>query len=100
MFTLEIGGRPIAAINSRSKGVAQEVLGDPHFREELRSLVDGLGARLWDGAAPIRVRESLCEEATELKAAFQAAVESGAASPEDEDAYVVFLLPIHDAKAG
>jgi hypothetical protein len=100
MFTLEIGGRPIAAINTRSKAVAQEVFGDAHFREELRSLVDGLGAPLWDGAASIRVRESLCEEAIELKTAFQAAVKSGAASPEDEQAYVVFLVPIHDAKAG
>ncbi|WP_159994160.1 hypothetical protein [Roseomonas sp. 18066] len=110
MFTLEIGGRPIAVIDTDEED-ARELVDSAPFRGDLQRLLSE-DKPLWDGTAPLTVRAATEEEIAEFEASddegdeedFADAAddeadegEDGEEDEEDEDAAVVlFLVPITD----
>ena len=93
MFTLEIGGKPIA-ITDTEEAQAREIFESDEFRQDL-TVMTSEGAPLWDGQAPLFIRPTSEEEV----AAF-GAPEFDVDDDEDEEdggVFVTFLVPIdHD----
>ena len=91
MFTLEIGGRPVAVLNLPTVADAEELLGDKEFRNDLTAL-QYEGWPLWDGQAAMSLREATGDERGEF--------ESSAADEDDEDgSFVMFLMDVTDSDA-
>jgi hypothetical protein len=65
MFTLEIGGRPVAVLNLPTVADAEELLGDKEFRNDLTAL-QSEGRPLWDGQAAMSLREATADERAAL----------------------------------
>ncbi|MBC9175794.1 hypothetical protein [Pseudoroseomonas ludipueritiae] len=91
MFTLEIGGRPMAVMNT-SEEDARAIVEGEGFREDLTRLKSG-NAPLWDGKATLNLRPSNEEEVAEFE-------ESQAEDEEDDDdedaTTILFLVPLDD----
>ena len=66
MFTLEIGGQPIAVIQASTREEAEAILTNDAFREDL-TLLDQDGQPLWDGRADLIVREASVDEISKAK---------------------------------
>ncbi|WP_419899071.1 hypothetical protein [Roseomonas sp. USHLN139] len=105
MFTLEIGGRPIAVIDTDEED-ARELVDSAPFREDLKRLLSE-DKPIWDGQAALTVRAATEEEIAEFEASdegeeddFADAADDEADDEEDEDdddaAVVLFLIPITD----
>jgi len=94
MFTLEIGGKPIA-ITDTEEAQAREIFESDEFRQDL-TVMTSEGAPLWDGQAPLLIRSASQEEV----AAFGAPefdVDDDDEDEEDDGVFVTFLVPIdHD----
>jgi len=94
MFTLEIGGKPIA-ITDTEEAQAREIFESDEFRQDL-TVMTSEGAPLWDGQAPLRIRPASQEEV----AAFDAPefdVDDDDEEEEDDGVFLTFLVPIdHD----
>ena len=60
MFTIEIGGKPIAVVDAVESD-ARELLEQSEFRDDLTSLTSG-GKPLWDGRAALTMRPATPEE--------------------------------------
>jgi hypothetical protein len=91
MFTLEIGGRPVAVLNLPTVADAEELLGDKEFRNDLTAL-QSEGRPLWDGQALMNLREATGDERAEF--------ENSAADEEDDDGgFVMFLVDVTDPNA-
>jgi hypothetical protein len=91
MFTVEIAGRPTAIINA-SQEEAEEWFESEPFKDDLMVLETD-GRPLWDGSAPRYLRRAFPEEVAVFERAFAKAVGDGSANPQDEDGYLVFLVP-------
>jgi hypothetical protein len=87
MFTLEIGGNPVA-ITDADEAQARAIFESDEFKHDLTVLTSE-GTPLWDGSAPLNVRSASQEEA----AAFEAP-ELDVDDEEDDDLFVTFLVPI------
>jgi len=110
MFTLEIGGKPIAVTDAEADE-ARELFESEPFKADLRRLLSD-GTPLWDGSAALTVRAASEEEVAEFEdsedeedefeddedaADAEADAEDEDDEDEDEDAAVVmFLVPITD----
>jgi hypothetical protein len=93
MFTLEIGGRPMAVMNTNEDDARAIVEGEG-FREDLTRLKSG-NEPLWDGSAPLNLRASTDEEVAE----FEESQEED--DDDDEDATtILFLVPLDDEDDG
>ena len=91
MFTLEIGGRPVAVLNLPTVADAEELLGDKGFRNDLTAL-QSEGRPLWDGQAAMSLREATADERAEF--------ENSAADEDDEEdgGFVMFLVDVTEAE--
>jgi hypothetical protein len=93
MFTLEIGGKPIA-ITDADEALARGIFESDEFKQDLTAMTSD-GTPLWDGRAPLNVRTASQEET----AAFEApGLDDDYDDEEDEDGlFVTFLVPVdHD----
>ncbi len=91
MFTLEIGGRPIA-VTDANEADAKAIFESGAFKQDLTALTSE-GAPLWDGRAPLSIRPASQQEVAE----FGAPEDDAADEEEDDGAFVTFLVPIdHD----
>lgn len=95
MYTLEINGEPIAIINA-SKDEARQHFTSDELKAYLLCFHREDSSVLWDGVASLLVRRSLPEEVTRHKATYFNAKSSGAPDAEDDDGFLVFLLPVRD----
>jgi len=96
MHTLEIKGRPIAIMNA-DEDTATDWFDSESFKADLVVFEDRDGKSLWDGKSELFVRRSFAEEVAEFERFFAKALADGA-DPEDEDGFLVFLLPIGNLK--
>ena len=104
MFTLEINGKPIA-VTDADEEEARELLGGEDFKEDMKSL-ESEGRPLWDGSAPLNVRNSSEEEIEAFTRALEEdeeGEEDGAETNRDDEdgedeplANVVFLVSIDE----
>jgi hypothetical protein len=94
MFTLEIGGKPVA-ITDADEAQARAIFESDEFKQDL-TVMTTEGTPLWDGQAPLNVRSASQEET----AAFEVAdldLDDDAEDEEDDGLFVTFLVPIdHD----
>ena len=95
MFTLEIGGKPIA-ITDAEETQARDIFESDEFKQDLTAMTSE-GAPLWDGQAPLTIRPATQQEV----AAFEAPEFDVDDEDEDEDdgdgVFVTFLVPVdHD----
>lgn len=89
MFTLEIGGQPMAVINTNEDD-ARAIIEGEGFREDLTRLTSEK-APLWDGKAPLNLRASTEEEIAEFEESQEEDEEE-----EDDTATILFLVPLDD----
>jgi hypothetical protein len=89
MFTLEIGGRPVAMTDA-SEERAHELFEGQMFKAHLGQLVSQ-GQRLWDGIAPLVVRSSSEDEIVRFKRV-QAAADEEQDNDEELEAFSVVYL--------
>jgi len=108
MFTLEIGGRAIAVIDTDEEDARELVTSEP-FRADLQRLLSD-DLPLWDGKAPLTVRAATEAEIAEFDESEDEPgedddVEDADAEADDEEddededddaAVVLFLVPITD----
>jgi hypothetical protein len=87
MFTLEIGGQPVAVLSLPTIADVDELLGDKEFRKDLTAL-HSEGRPLWDGQADMSLREATADERAEF--------ENSVADEEDDDdgGIVMFLVDV------
>jgi hypothetical protein len=93
MFTLEIGGRPVAITNA-DEARAWAIFESDQFKQDLTVLTSD-GIPLWDGRARLSIRPASDEEV----AFFEAPPLEGAdgLDEEDDSLFITFLVPIdHD----
>ena len=95
MFTLEIGGKPIA-ITDAEEAQARDIFESDEFKRDLTAMTSE-GAPLWDGQAPLTIRPATEQEV----AAFDVPEFDVDDEDEDEDdgdgVFVTFLVPVdHD----
>jgi hypothetical protein len=94
MFTLEIGGKPIA-ITDADESQARAIFESDEFKQDLTAMTSDR-IPLWDGRALLTIRPASREET----AAFEAPdmdVDDDGDDDEDEGLFVTFLVPIdHD----
>jgi hypothetical protein len=95
MHTVEIAGVPIAIVNS-SKDEAEEFFQSEVFKSDLLSWETPEGRSLWDGMAELFVRPSFAEEEAVFDRGFAKARVNGSADPDDEDGYLILLVPVVD----
>jgi hypothetical protein len=102
MFTLEIGGQPIAVIDAE-EAEARRIVESEAFQQDLQRLQTD-GKPLWDGQAPLNLRPATEEEMTAFDDSddFLEGVDPGdeddaaAEEDDDEEMEVVFLVPLDD----
>jgi hypothetical protein len=92
MFTLEIGGRPVAVLNLPTAADAGELLGDKELRNDLTAL-QSEGRPLRDRQAAMSLHEAIADE--------RAKFENSAADEEDDEdgGFVMFLVDVTDPNA-
>ena len=66
MFTLEIGGEPIA-ITDAEEAEARRIFEGETFRQDMQRWLRDNGAPVWDGQAPIALRQSTDAEAAHFR---------------------------------
>ncbi|KAA2211567.1 hypothetical protein [Teichococcus oryzae] len=102
MFTLEIGGQPIAVIDAE-EAEARHIVENEGFRADLQRLQTD-GKPLWDGQAPLNLRPATEDEmaafddSDDILEGVDPGDEDDAAPEEDdeEEMEVVFLVPLDD----
>jgi hypothetical protein len=88
IYTVEVGGRPVAAVQSTSLGDAEEFLRSDAFLSDLaiHEMEGGKpGEPIWDGEAEILVRESFPDEVEVWERIRAKAVRDGDADPDGEN---------------
>ncbi len=102
MFTIEIGGKPVA-VTDADEEEARKLLEGEEFRADLLRLETD-GGPLWNGRSALTLRSSTEEEITEFEQVDddEDDEDEGDAVEEDDDdedeevATIVFLVPIVD----
>ena len=98
IYTVEVGGRPVAAIQSTSLGEAEEFLRSDAFLNDLTiyEMKGGEpGEPMWDGEAEILVRESSPDEVAVWERIRAKAVRDGDTDPEDEN-FLTYLRGVRE----
>jgi hypothetical protein len=91
MFTLEIGGKPVATTDADGT-LALAIFESDEFKQDLTAMTSE-GMPLWDGRAPLTIRPASEQEV----AAFEAPELDVDDDQEGDGLYVTFLVPIdHD----
>jgi hypothetical protein len=90
MFTLEIGGKPVA-ITDADEERARDVFLSPDFKGDLVGILSG-GQPIWDGAAGLDVRRASDEEID----AFDQVMADDDEDSEEGEVNVLFLIPVDD----
>ena len=92
MFTLEIGGKPVA-ITDTDEAQARSIFESDDFKQDLTAMTSE-GTPLWDGRAPLDVRRASEQEIAAFEASDQ---DFDDVDDEDDGLFVTFLVPIdHD----
>jgi hypothetical protein len=93
VFTLEIGGKPIA-ITDADEAQARAIFESEAFKHDLTAMTNE-GTPLWNGSAPLNVRPS---SPTEVAAFDSPGLDvDDNFDDEDDGLFVTFLVPIdHD----
>ena len=89
MFTLEIGGRPVA-VTDAEEAQARELFESEEFKDDLRTLESDEGP-IWDGRAMLTVSAATEEERAEFE---EVEDDDGEAGDEEDGSLIVFLVPI------
>jgi hypothetical protein len=89
MFTLEIGGKPTAIMNTGEED-ARAILEGEGFQEDLKRLKTPDGP-VWDGKAPLNLRPSSAEEIAEFEDSQEEDDDE-----EDDTATILFLVPLDE----
>ena len=92
-YTLEIAGRPTAIVGATNEDAAEGAFEAPAILADLETL-ETQGEPLWNGSDELFVRPSFPDEVATFERTFAKAVIGGDANRDDEDGYVVFLVPI------
>jgi hypothetical protein len=95
LFTLQIGGRPVAAIRAEDLEQAQELIEDDSFQDDLQELEVEDGT-LWDGAEPLTLRPANAEEKAAFDKSWEQGVAEGEIDEDDENLHVVFLVAVYE----
>ena len=98
IYTVEVGGRPVAAMQSTSLGEAEEFLRSDAFLNDLTmyEMKGGEpGEPIWDGEAEILVRESSPDEVAVWERIRAKAVRDGDTDPDDEN-FLTYLRGVRE----
>ena len=94
MFTIEIGGIPVAITNA-DEAQARDLFESEEFKQDLMAMTSE-GAPLWDGKVSLTVRSAFRHE-IEVFEAPDADVDDFDDEAEDDGVFVAFLVPVdHD----
>jgi hypothetical protein len=91
-FTVEIGGRPIASFRSEDQEDAEHFFEAEDFRDDLKVMLTD-GKPLWDGLSILNLREANADEQREVDQAYEFDEDL---PKEEDDEFVVFLVPVDD----
>ena len=94
-YVVEINGRGIAAFNAENRDLAEAFFGDKGFQTDLMTFDDDQGKRLWNGIDELLLREAFPEEHARFAASQARAIHDGEVEDED-DTWVLFLVPVTD----
>lgn len=95
MFTIVIGGKPIAVVDA-SETDTRELLEQEDFREDLASLTSE-GKPLWDGRSELAIRAATQDEIDEFEdSAFDDDEDEDEDEDDEEASTVFFLVPLDD----
>jgi hypothetical protein len=94
MFTIEIGGKPIAVVDAPETDV-RELLDQDDFMEDLSSLTTE-GKPLWDGRAALTIRPSTPDEVAEYEDSAFDDEDEDEEEDDEESSTVYFLVPLDD----
>jgi hypothetical protein len=97
MFTIEIGGIPVAVTNA-DEPQARDVFESEEFKQDLMAMTSD-GTPLWDGRAPLTVRPAFRHEVVLFEAP-DPDVDDFDDEAEDDSVFVTFLVRVdHDHEA-
>jgi len=97
MFTIEIGGIPVAVTNA-DEPQARDVFESEEFKQDLMAMTSD-GTPLWDGKAPLAVRPAFLHE-VEVFEAPDSGRDDFDDEAEDDSVFVTFLVRVdHDHEA-
>lgn len=91
LFTVEVAGRPVLVFSEDSRDAAEE-LATSLIGPDLQEFESG-GQPLWDGEAPLSVREADAEESARWQQGFDEAQDQDAAGDDPEE-FAVFLVDL------
>jgi hypothetical protein len=97
LFTVEVAGRPVLVVSEASHDSAQEILASligPDLQE-----FESDGVPVWDGQAPLTVRDANPVETTRWEQGLAEAQEDSAGEeegPGDGDDFAVFLIELDE----
>jgi hypothetical protein len=98
IYTVEVGGRPVATMQSTSLGEAEEFLRSDAFLNDLTmyEMKGGEpGEPIWDGEAEVLVRESSPDEVAVWERIRAKAVRDGDTDPDDEN-FLTYLRGVRE----
>jgi hypothetical protein len=95
LYVIEIAGEPILVFPEETLALAQEEAATGNVTEALQEF-ERDGKPVWDGEAPLIVREANEEETGHYETGFAEATEDGEISDEDRDEFAVFLIETDD----
>ena len=98
-YVVEINGRGIAAFNAQNRDFAEAFFGDKGFQTDLMTFDDDQGKRLWNGIDELLLREAFPEEHARFAASQARAIHDEEVEDED-DTWVLFLVPVTAVKWG
>src|SRR3954468_9613369 len=97
MFTIEIGGIPVAVTNA-DEPQARDVFESEEFKQDLMAMTSD-GTPLWDGRVPLTVRPAFRHEVVLFEAP-DPDVDDFDDEAEDDSVFVTFLVRVdHDHEA-
>jgi hypothetical protein len=95
MFTLEIGGNPVA-ITDADEAQARAIFESDEFKQDLSAMTSE-GTPLWDGRAALTIRPASQEETAAFEAPDMDLDDDIDTEDDDDGLFVTFLVPIdHD----
>ena len=97
LYTIEIGGEPVLVFPEDDIELAREEAATGNVTEALGEF-ERDGVPVWDGKAPLVVRDASEEEAAHFEAGFAEAVEDGDINEDERDEFAVFLIDTDDTE--
>lgn len=93
LFTVEVAAKPVLVFSEESREAAQELV-ETMIGPDLQEFESG-GTPLWDGEAPLSVREADPEESARWQQGFEEAQEQDATGDDPEE-FAVFLVELDE----